>query len=59
MKRISVILLAAAAAWSCTKEPVVSEAPRRERPEASVPDNDDIVSGQRVVIDFENDRGSG
>ena len=45
MKRISVILLAAAAAWSCTKEPVVSEAPRRERPEASVPDNDDIVSG--------------
>ena len=45
MKRISDFLLAAAAMWSCTKEPVLSEAPERDVPDVSVPDDDNIVSG--------------
>ena len=31
--------------WSCTKEPVLSEAPERDVPDVSVPDDDNIVSG--------------
>ena len=37
--------MAAAAMWSCTKEPVLSEAPERDVPDVSVPDDDNIVSG--------------
>lgn len=37
--------MAAAAMWSCTKEPVLSEAPSREVPDVSVPDDDNMVSG--------------
>ena len=31
--------------WSCTKEPVLYEAPERDVPDESVPDDDNIVSG--------------
>ena len=37
--------MAAAAMWSCTKEPVLSEAPERDVPDVSVPDDDNIVRG--------------